>query len=172
MSTISRRAFLRTSGLGIGLGALGGCAPALQGDFAPKTGRRVVVVGGGWGGATAAKYVRLADPTIEVILLEPEKQFVSCPLSNLVLSGVRTIGSLTFGYRGLRRHGVRVLHEAATAIEPDARRVRVGDGYLQYDRLIVSPGIEFQTEQIDGLAAGGGQGVPAREGGGPTLALP
>ena len=171
MSTISRRAFLRTSGLGIGLGALGGCAPALQGDFAPKTGRRVVVVGGGWGGATAAKYVRLADPTIEVILLEPSTRFVSCPLSNLVLSGVRTIGSLTFGYRGLRRHGVRVLHEAATAIEPDARRVRVGDGYLQYDRLIVSPGVEFQVEQIDGLAAAGDRVLHAWKAGPQTVAL-
>src|SRR3989338_4282314 len=107
MSTISRRAFLRTSGLGIGLGALGGCAPVLQGDFAPKTGRRVVAIGGGWGGATAAEDVRLADPTMEVILLEPSTRFVSCPLSNLVLSGVRTIESLPFGYRGLRRHGVR-----------------------------------------------------------------
>jgi NADPH-dependent 2,4-dienoyl-CoA reductase/sulfur reductase-like enzyme len=157
--------------VGLGLGLLGGCAPALKGDFAPKSGPRVVVVGGGWGGATAAKYVRLGDPAIEVIMLEPNKQFVSCPLSNLVLSGVRTIDSLTFGYGGLRSHGVRVLHEAATAIEPDARRVRVGEGYLQYDRLIVSPGIEFQTEQIDGLAAAGDQVLHAWKAGPQTVEL-
>jgi NADPH-dependent 2,4-dienoyl-CoA reductase/sulfur reductase-like enzyme len=132
-------------------GGLAGCA-STKGDFAPKTGRRVVVVGGGWGGATAAKYVRLADPTIEVVMLEPNRQFVSCPFSNLVLSGVRSIDTMTFGYRDLqRRHGVRVIHEAATAIEPDTRRVRVGEGYLQYDRALVAPGVEFQWEQVQGL---------------------
>jgi NADPH-dependent 2,4-dienoyl-CoA reductase/sulfur reductase-like enzyme len=113
----------------------------------------VVVIGGGWGGTSAAKYVRLADPSIEVILLEPNKEFVSCPFSNLVLSGVRTIESLTFDYDRLRAHGVKVLHETATMIEPAARRVRVGTDSLPYDRLIVSPGVEFQWEQIDGLAA-------------------
>jgi len=171
MTTVSRRAFLRSSGVGVGLGLLGGCAPAMKGDFAPKAGPRVVVIGGGWGGATAAKYVRLGDPGIEVIMLEPNKQFVSCPLSNLVLSGVRSIDSLTFGYGGLRSHGVRILHEAATAIEPDTKRVRVGEGYLQYDRLIVSPGIEFQTEQIDGLAAAGDQVLHAWKAGPQTVEL-
>src|SRR5262249_17022680 len=87
-----------------------GCARKVA-DFAQKPGRRVVVIGGGWGGATAAKYVRLADPSIEVVLLEPNREFVSCPFSNLVLSGQRTIESLTFDYDGLRAHGVEVLHE-------------------------------------------------------------
>lgn len=171
MTTISRRAFLRSSGVGVGLGLLGGCAPAMKGDFAPKGGPRVVVIGGGWGGATAAKYVRLGDPSIEVIMLEPNKQFVSCPLSNLVLSGVRSIDSLTFGYGGLRSHGVRITHEAAAAIEPDTKRVRVGEGYLQYDRLIVSPGIEFQTEQIAGLAEAGDQVLHAWKAGPQTVEL-
>ena len=170
MTRVTRREFLATSGTGLGLLAAG-CAPALKGDFAPKTGRRVVVIGGGWGGATAAKYVRLADPSVEVVLLEPGHRFVSCPFSNLVLSGVRTIDSLTFGYGGLRKHGVRVLHETATAIEPDARRVRVGEGYLQYDRLIVSPGVEFQTEQVEGLAEAGDQVLHAWKAGPQTVML-
>src|SRR5437899_8963033 len=136
MKESTRREFLRTSSWA-GLGLLGaGCASKVS-DFAQKIGRRVVVIGGGWGGASAAKYVRLADPSIEVVLLEPNREFVSCPFSNLVLSGVRSIESITFGYGRLRDHGVRVLHEMATAIEPEARRVRVGDGYLPYDRLIV-----------------------------------
>jgi sulfide dehydrogenase [flavocytochrome c] flavoprotein subunit len=152
MSGFSRREFLRTSGVG-GLGVLAaGCAQKAA-DFAQKPGRRVVVIGGGWGGATAAKYVRLADPSIEVVLLEPNKEFVSCPFSNLVLSGVRTIDSMTFGYGRLRDHGVKVLHEMATAIEPDQKRVRVGSSALPYDRLIVAPGVEFQWEQVEGLAA-------------------
>ena len=116
--SVTRRQFLRTTGLGVAaVGALGGCAPAIKGDFAPKTGKRVVVIGGGWGGSTAAKYVKLGDPSIEVILLEPNKQFISCPFSNLVLSGVRTLDSMTFDYGRLRGHGVRIIHEAATALE-------------------------------------------------------
>src|SRR5207249_7001486 len=115
MRRLRRREFRRTSAAGAGFGFLAaGCAPAIKGDFAPKAGRRVVVIGGGWGGATAAKYVRLADPSIEVVLLEPNKQFVSCPFSNLVLSGVRSIDGLTFGYGGLRNHGVRIYHESAS----------------------------------------------------------
>src|SRR5882724_11200369 len=152
MKESTRREFLRTSSwAGLGLFAAG-CAPKVS-DFAQKSGRRVVVIGGGWGGTTAAKYVRLADPSIEVVLLEPNKEFVSCPFSNLVLSGQRTIESLTFSYDRLRAHGVRVLHETATMIEPDARRVQVGRDSLPYDRLIVSPGVEFQWDQVEGLAA-------------------
>src|SRR5439155_1232130 len=84
MKDWTRRDFLGTSGIGLSLLAAG-CAPTVS-DFAQKPGRRVVVIGGGWGGATAAKYVRLADPSIEVVLLEPNKEFVSCPFSNLVLT--------------------------------------------------------------------------------------
>ncbi len=157
MRRITRRAFLETSGAGLGLAVasvagLGGCATSTKGDFMPKTSRRVVVIGGGWGGSTAAKYVRLEDPGIEVVLLEPNRQFISCPFSNLVLSGLRTMDSITFGYDGLAKRGVKVLHETAAAIEPDTKRVRVGEGYLAYDRLIVSPGIEFQWDQVEGLA--------------------
>src|SRR3989475_11496108 len=138
MKESTRREFLRTSSwAGLGLFAAG-CAPKVS-DFAWKSGRRVVVIGGGWGGATAAKYVRLADPSIEVVLLEPNRQFVSCPFSNLVLSGVRSIESMTFDYSRLRDHGVRVLHEMATAIEPETRRVKGGGGYLPYHRLLVVP---------------------------------
>jgi sulfide dehydrogenase [flavocytochrome c] flavoprotein chain len=154
MVSVTRRDFLRASGTGVALLATGCAAPAatMKGDIAPKSGRRVVVIGGGWGGASAAKYLRLSDPSIEVVLLEPNENFVSCPFSNLVLSGVRTIGSITFDYRGLSRHGVKVMRQEATAIEPDAKRVRIGEGYLQYDRLVVSPGVEFQWEQVEGLA--------------------
>lgn len=158
MSRLTRRDFLRSSGVGVGLGlgagvGLSGCAGSVTGDIAPKNGRRVVVIGGGWGGSTAARYIRIADPTIEVVLLEPNREFVSCPFSNLVLSGLRTIESLTLSYGGLRARGVKIIHESATAIEPDTKRVRVGQGYLGYDRLVVSPGIDFQWEQVEGLAA-------------------
>jgi NADPH-dependent 2,4-dienoyl-CoA reductase/sulfur reductase-like enzyme len=170
--SVTRRQFLRTTGLGVAaVGALGACAPALQGDFAPKSGKRVVVIGGGWGGATAAKYVRLGDPSIEVILLEPNKEFISCPFSNLVLSGVRTLDSMTFNYSRLRGHGVRIIHEAAGSIEPAAKRVRLGEGWLQYDKLIVSPGVEFQYEQVQGLREAGDRVLHAWKAGPQTVAL-
>ena len=155
MARMTRREFLKASGTGAGalaVAGVAGCA-STRGETDARSGRRVVVVGGGWGGATAAKYVRLADPSIEVILLEPNPRFVSCPFSNLVLGGARGLGALTFGYGGLREHGVKVRHEAATAIDPGGRRVRVGNGDLAYDRLIVSPGVDFLLDQVEGLAA-------------------
>ncbi len=107
--------------------------------------RRVLVIGGGWGGATAAKYIRLTDPSIEVTLLEPNKEFISCPFSNLVLAGVESLKSLTMNYNGLRKHGVKIRHEAAAAIEPDKKRVRVGKDSLEYDRLDRFTGHRFSV---------------------------
>ncbi len=153
MARMTRRSFLTVSGAGaLAIAGLPACA-AMRGETDSTSRRRVVVVGGGWAGATAAKYVRLADSSIEVVLLEPNRKFVSCPFSNLVLSGARGIGQLTFGYDGLREYGVKIRYEAATAIEPDARRVRIGDGALAYDRLIVAPGVDFLLDQVEGLAA-------------------
>ena len=172
MTTLSRREFLRTSGTGVGLGlfaagGLAGCATTVG----QKTGRRVVVIGGGWGGATAAKHVRLAAPSLEVVLLEPNREFVSCPFSNLVLSGVRSIESITMDYSGLRGHGVKILHQTATAIEPDKKRVRVGDDAIEYDRLIVSPGIDFEWEKVEGLPAAKDTVLHAWKAGPQTVAL-
>jgi sulfide dehydrogenase [flavocytochrome c] flavoprotein subunit len=147
MRTVTRRDFLKVSGIGVTLLGTGGVR-----SFAAEAKRRVVVIGGGWGGATAAKYVRLSDSSIEVTLLEPNREFISCPFSNLVLSGVESLKNLTVSYDGLRKRGVRIRHEAASAIEPDKKRVRVGKDYLEYDRLVVSPGIDFQWDQVEGLA--------------------
>jgi NADPH-dependent 2,4-dienoyl-CoA reductase/sulfur reductase-like enzyme len=147
MQAVNRRQFLKASG--IGLAALGaGALPV----WAAQTRRRVVVIGGGWGGATAAKYLRLHDPSLEVVLLEPNKEFISCPFSNLVVAGIESLKTLTMNYNGLRKHGVRIRHEAASAIDPDKKQVRVGKDSLAYDRLIVSPGIDFLWDQVEGLA--------------------
>jgi sulfide dehydrogenase [flavocytochrome c] flavoprotein chain len=180
MERMTRRDFLKASATAVAVSGLAGCASTgdaptastTPSDLAPKRGKRVVVIGGGWGGATAAKYVRMQDPSIEVILIEPNKKFVSCPFSNLVLSGVRSIDSLTFDYDGLRKqHGVKLMHDTATAIEPDAHRVRLARGFLAYDRLIVAPGIDFQLEQVEGLAAAGDRVLHAWKAGPQTVAL-
>jgi NADPH-dependent 2,4-dienoyl-CoA reductase/sulfur reductase-like enzyme len=171
MVGLTRRQFLRSGrGAALAVAGLSGCRTG-TGEIAPKSGRRVVVVGGGWGGATAAKYVRLADPSVEVVLLEPNTTFVSCPFSNLVLSGVRKLPSLTFEYDRLRRHGVSLRHEPALAVDADQRRVRVADGYLAYDRLILSPGVDFQWEQVEGLPAAKETVLHAWKAGPQTVAL-
>src|ERR687895_27292 len=90
MKELTRREFIKSSGISIAVLGAGSFT-----SFAAETKRRVVVIGGGWGGATAAKYVRLADPSIDVTLLEPSKEFISCPFSNLVLAGVESLKNLT-----------------------------------------------------------------------------
>ena len=115
---------------------------------------RVVVVGGGFGGATAAKYLRLWDPAIEVVLVERGSQFTSCPLSNLVLAGFTTMDDIRQGYDGLRRHGVQVVHDEVTAIDAAKKLVRLErGGDLSYDRLVVSPGVDFTFGEIQDYEA-------------------
>ncbi|MGH8503008.1 MAG: NAD(P)/FAD-dependent oxidoreductase, partial [Gammaproteobacteria bacterium] len=114
---------------------------------------RVVVIGGGFGGATAAKYVRLFDPWIEVTLVEPGRNHVTCPGSNWVLGGFRDLRSITQNYAGLAKHGVKVIHDRATVVEPGERQIRLkGGAILTYDRLIVSPGIDFRWPAIEGYS--------------------
>ena len=117
----------------------------------------MVVVGGGYGGATAAKYVRkLSRGTISVALVEREEAFVSCPLSNLVIGGSREIADITVAYEGLDRWGVRRVRDEAVAIDPVARKVRLAGGEtLGYDRLVLSPGIDFMWEAVPALADAG-----------------
>jgi len=145
----SRRRLLAGSAAGLGV-ALAACAGLRAG---PSPGR-VVVVGGGFGGATAARYLRLWGGPVDVTLVERSPQFVSCPMSNLVVAGYRTMSAITHSYDGLRALGVKVVQGEAVAIDAAARTVRLADGaLLRYDRLIVSPGVDFMHEQVDGLAA-------------------
>lgn len=116
---------------------------------------RVVVVGGGYAGATAAKYLRLWSlGAIEVVVVEPNTQFVSCPLSNLVLGGSKTINDLTFGYNALKtNHGIQWVQDKVTAINADAKKVTLSRGELTYDRLIIAPGIDFDYASLPMLAS-------------------
>ena len=139
-----RRDFLKLSGAAAALAA-SGCA-TLGGTKA-----RVVVIGGGYGGATAAKYIRLWDPSIEVVMVERANIFTSCPISNLVLGGSKTMEDIRHSYDGLRRHGVQVVNDEATAVDAAKKVVKLErGGDLTYDRLIVSPGIDFMYNEIAG----------------------
>lgn len=135
---------------------------------------RVVVVGGGFGGATCAKYLRLADPTIDVTLVTPHQQFLTCPFSNTVLVGLRELSSLTFNYERLReRYGVRVVYAEAKTLDPTSRRLTLkSDKILSYDRLVLSPGIELQWGALEGYDAAASEVFPhAWEAGPQTLLL-
>lgn len=162
-----RRDFLKLSGAAAALAAAG-CATT--GGTRP----RVVVIGGGFGGATAAKYIRMWGPNIDVVMVERNVDFVSCPISNLVYGGSKTMADITYGYSGLARYGVQVVRDEATAVDAYAKVVRLArGGELKYDRLVVSPGIDFMYEQIDGYRAAmdSGRVLHAWKAGPQTVAL-
>ena len=116
-----------------------------------QTAPRLVIIGGGFGGAAAARWARDHHPNLDVTLIERSRRFTTCPYGNLVLAGRRDIESITFGYERLAARGVRVVHQAATAVDASARRVRLADGSdVPYDRLIMSPGIDLRWGAIEG----------------------
>lgn len=169
-----RRQFVKTVGAGsviASAGWLSGCATTGGGN-----GPKVVVVGGGFGGATAAKYVRMwSDYSINVTLVEPNATFVSCPMSNLVLGGVKTIADITTPYDNLvKRHGVKMVRDMVTSIDPEKRVVRLASGgELPYDRLILSPGVDFMWDTLPGMAQAGAKDkvLHAWKAGAQTVAL-
>jgi sulfide dehydrogenase [flavocytochrome c] flavoprotein subunit len=168
---MQRRSFLSSSA-GLALLGLSGCATT--GSIPSKA--KVVVIGGGYGGATAAKYVRLlSDRKIDVVLIEPNAAFVSCPISNLVIGGSKQLADITTPYTALaREHGVTVVRDTASAIDTSARTVRLAGGAtIGYDKLVVSPGVELQFASIEGLQAAhaSGQILQAWKAGPETVAL-
>lgn len=136
----------------------------------------ILVIGGGYGGATAAKYLRLfSNNTAKVTLIEPNASFISCPLSNLVIGGTRTLADLTSPYDKLsKRHGIKIIQESVTSIDPDKKVVKLSSGKtLRYDKVIVSPGISLLMNSIEGLAQANQAGVTlqAWKAGAETVAL-
>ncbi|MGH8669164.1 MAG: FCSD flavin-binding domain-containing protein [Burkholderiales bacterium] len=159
---MQRRDFLKLS---VAL-PLAGCATP------GRSQARVVVIGGGYGGATAAKYLRLWDPRIEVVMVERAAMFTSCPISNLVLGGNRSMDDIRHGYDGLRRRGVQVVQDEAVAVDAARNTVRLErGGALRYDRLIVSPAVDFLFDEIEGYAASQDSILHAWKAGEQTVAL-
>jgi sulfite dehydrogenase len=146
---MTRRDFMRAAGA---FGAAAGLS-ACDGGGTGRAGGHVVVVGGGFGGATAAKYLRLwSQGSVEVTLIERNLSFISCPLSNLVISGDLVITELIRTYEGLKKHGVRVVHGEVSAVDAERRQVRLASGdSVGYDRAIVAPGVDFMFDAVPGL---------------------
>jgi sulfide dehydrogenase [flavocytochrome c] flavoprotein subunit len=168
MSQINRREFLKVI-------AAASSAAVLS---IPKSARaagvkgKVVVIGGGYGGATAAKYLRIMDPSIEVTLIEPNKTYISCPLSNEVISGDRDIKTLEVGYAGLTKRGVKVMHDLVTAVDSAKKTVTTKGGKtLAYDALVMSPGIEFNFAGVEGYSEAVAEDIPHAYKAGPQTLL-
>jgi NADPH-dependent 2,4-dienoyl-CoA reductase/sulfur reductase-like enzyme len=152
---MKRRGLLAGAAAASALG-LAGCAM-----IGSPSRAKVLVVGGGYGGATAARYLRLlSDNQVDVTLIEPDEAFVSCPMSNLVLGGSRQMADITLPYTTLQqRHGVTVVRDLVRSIHVVARNVTLAGGKtLAYDKLVVSPGVELLFDRIEGLAQAQAQG--------------
>ena len=159
-----RRQFLKFAGAA----SLAGCAA--PGSVKAKP--RVLVIGAGFGGATAAKYVAMWQPSVQVVLVDRQSEFVSCPISNLVLGGNRSMGDITHSYDGLGKYGVDVLNGEAVAIDSAKQLVTFGRGsQLVYDRLVLAPGVDFLFNEVEGYEAAGERVLHAWKAGPQTVAL-
>jgi NADPH-dependent 2,4-dienoyl-CoA reductase/sulfur reductase-like enzyme len=177
-TTWHRREFLAAGGAF----ALAGCASqsgvpltSTAGGMVPSR-TRVLVVGGGYGGATAAKYLRLfSGGKLEVVLVEPNDAFVSCPISNLVIGGHKTIADVTTRYDSLaKNHGVRIVKDMVASIDPAKKVAVLASGpTIAYDKLILSPGIDLMFDNVQGLRAAQAEGriLQAWKAGPETVAL-
>lgn len=156
MSGINRRDFLRLGGGAAAAGFTLGFP-----HLALGAGAQVVVIGGGVGGTTTAKYLRKMDPSVEVTLIETHPTYTSCFMSNEVLSGERTLESLTFGYDGLKKYGVKVVIDSATGIDPVKKVVTTAGGQsFPYHSCVVSPGVDFKWDAIEGYSEEVAQTIP------------
>jgi NADPH-dependent 2,4-dienoyl-CoA reductase/sulfur reductase-like enzyme len=171
MSTqqFTRRDVLKTLSAATAISSLAACATMEE----KKTLGRVVVVGAGYGGATAAKYLRLwSGGTIEVTLVDPGEVFISCPISNLVLGGSKSMADITVSYAGLDKYGVKRVRDTVTGIDASKKQMRLASGgTLAYDRAIVSPGIEFMLEGVKGMTTAGFEQIPHAWKAGPQTVL-
>lgn len=166
MRTLSRRTFAKSAGAAVA-GTLWAPRLVLAQGVA-----RVVIVGGGPGGATTAHYIKQRAPKIDVTLVEPLWSYASCFFSNHYIGGLRTLESLNHGYRGLMALGVRVVHDWVDGIEIDAKRVSLRSGTrLTYDRLVVAPGVEFKFDSIAGYSKDVAEIMPHAWKGGPQVKL-
>ncbi|MDA9468531.1 NAD(P)/FAD-dependent oxidoreductase [Bradyrhizobium sp. CCBAU 53415] len=148
----------RNAVLGIAVAATTLAAPSI---LRAQSAGRVVVVGGGFGGAACARALKRADARLQVTLIEPNKTYISCPFSNEVIAGLREIEAQQFDYDRLAATGITVVAQAATTIDAQKRRVTTGDGTaFGYDRLVLSPGIDFHPEALPGYDEAASETMP------------
>jgi sulfide dehydrogenase [flavocytochrome c] flavoprotein subunit len=169
MKSFSRRKFIKClAGSGVLLSASG-----LLTACSKTASARVVIVGGGFGGSTCAKYLRRFDSSLDITLIEPSRQFITCPFSNMVISGMQEMDNISHGYAAQENRGVNVVHARVQEVDATLNKVILDNGKaLEYDRLVLSPGIDFKWEEVAGMEASDAEVIPhAWQGGTQTTLL-
>ncbi len=169
MKNFSRRKFIKLLGAtGVGLSASSLLSSCVHGESP-----RVVIIGGGFGGSTCAKYLHRFDASLKITLIEPSTRFITCPFSNMVINGMETMDDISHGYAAQTDRGINVVHARVQAIDPVGKFVAVDNGMaLEYDRLVLSPGIDFKWEDVEGMKAPDAEIIPhAWQGGTQTTLL-
>lgn len=157
--SMNRRQFVQVAGSAALLplvgASLSGCSPARSGPA------RVAVIGGGFGGATVATYLKKYDPKLEVTLIEPKTSYMTCPGSNWYLAGLRDAKSITHNYEGLKKRGINVVHDTVSSVDSDAKTIKLAGGKsLSYDKVVVSPGIDFKWGAVEGITEANAEKCP------------
>jgi NADPH-dependent 2,4-dienoyl-CoA reductase/sulfur reductase-like enzyme len=156
MKKVSRRKLLKASAVAGAAVATSGFAQTFFSRPArllgPARGSRVVIIGGGWGGISTARHLRRRNPNIEVVLIEQNPSFISCPMSNLYLGGVKDLDFISFDYTNVVKAGVTFVNERALEVNRAGRYVRTTSGLVHYNYLVVSPGIDYMYEAIQGYS--------------------
>jgi sulfide dehydrogenase [flavocytochrome c] flavoprotein subunit len=156
--SMNRRQFVKVAGLAAMVPVFG---TALTGCETRSGAGRVVVIGGGFGGATAAKYLKKYNPALDVTLIEAKTSYTTCPASNWYLGGMRDLASITHNYDGMKKRGINVIHQMVTDLDADGHSIKLADGTsLSYDRLIVSPGIDFKWGAVEGITEENSEKMP------------
>ncbi|WP_127470747.1 NAD(P)/FAD-dependent oxidoreductase [Thiomicrorhabdus aquaedulcis] len=171
MNSLTRRQALKLVAAGVALPAglsLTGCATASR-----KGAGEVIVIGGGFGGSSTAKYLKRYSPDLNVTLIEPSKTYVTCPGSNWVIGGLAEMNEITQTYDGLNKRGVNVIHDMVKSADPAKQTITLASGKtLSYDRLVVSPGIDFKWDIHAGVNSATADVLPhAYKAGAQTLLL-
>lgn len=158
MKSFNRRKFIKVMAkTAAGLSASG----LLSACGNKNTSARIVIVGGGFGGATCAKYLQRFDSSLQITLIESSRKFITCPFSNMVISGMQEIDSISHSYKALADRGIKVVHARVQAIEAEVKMVALDNGQVyKYDKLVLSPGIDFKWENVNGMKASDAEIIP------------
>lgn len=170
MNNPGRRKFIKLIG---GSSALIAASGLLSTCSKPADKARVVIVGGGFGGSTCAKYLQRFNSNLDITLLEPSARYITCPFSNTVISGMQQMDSITHDYSAHRNRGIKVIHAMAQDVDPAGKKLILDNGdVLAYDRLVLAPGIDFKWEDVEGMNADDAETIPhAWKGGAQTILL-
>lgn len=170
MTPFTRRKFIQLIGAGSATAALSACAPAIRSD---KAGPEIVIIGGGPGGATAAKYLKRFDSRFKVTLIEPKATYHTCFGSNWVLGGIATMDDIAQTYGELHsKYGINIVADTVTAIDQHTNTVTLSaGGNLRYDKLVVAPGIDFRWDSAEGYSQEVAETIPHAWSAGPQTSL-